>query len=297
MEQISETQHDETGSIKRAALIVGAISSFLTPFMGSSVNVALPSIAAEFSMSGILLSWVQTSYLLATAIFLVPIGKIADIYGRKKIFTYGSIIYTISAFLIGLAQSPEQIIIFRVIQGLGSSMIFSTGLAIVTSVFPPKERGKAIGIIIGAVYIGLAMGPSVGGVMTEHFGWRSIFFMNLPLGLIVIFSIFLKLKGEWAEAKGEKLDILGAVIYGISLAVLIYGLPKLNQSTGIYLVAGGFIGLVLFVIWEMKVKTPVFHINLFRKNITFALSNLAAFINYSSTFCRNNAFEFISPKC
>ena len=122
----------EQESIKKAALLVTVISSFLTPFMGSSVNIALPAIGKEFAVDAILLTWVQTAYLLSTAIFLVPIGKIADIYGRKRIFTYGSIIYTISAFLIGLAQSPIQIIVFRVIQGIGSSMIFGTSLAIIT---------------------------------------------------------------------------------------------------------------------------------------------------------------------
>ena len=122
----------EQESIKKAALLVTVISSFLTPFMGSSVNIALPAIGKEFAVDAILLTWVQTAYLLSTAIFLVPIGKIADIYGRKRIFTYGSIIYTISAFLIGLAQSPMQIIVFRVIQGIGSSMIFGTSLAIIT---------------------------------------------------------------------------------------------------------------------------------------------------------------------
>ena len=123
---------------KRAALLVVTLASFLTPFMGSSVNIALPSIGKEFLMDAVLLSWVATSYLLAAAMFLVPFGKIADIHGRKKIFLYGVVIYTISSFFSAISASAIMLISFRILQGIGSAMIFGTGVAILTSVFPVR---------------------------------------------------------------------------------------------------------------------------------------------------------------
>lgn len=269
---------------KRAALLVATLGSFLTPFMGSSVNIALPSIGNELAMDAISLGWVATAYLLATAMFLVPFGRIADIYGRKRIFTYGILTYTVASMLSAIAPSAAVLIASRVLQGIGGAMIFSTGVAILTSVFPAEERGKALGINVAAVYLGLSLGPFLGGLLTEHFGWRSIFVLNVPLGLIIIAFIFWKLKGEWAEAKGEKFDITGSVIYSLMLIAIMYGFTLLPEMSGVWLILIGAVGVVAFVKWEMKVESPVLNIGLFRNNRVFALSNLAALINYSATF-------------
>jgi len=269
---------------KRAALLVATLASFLTPFMGSSVNIALPSIGKEFLMDAVLLNWVATSYLLAAAMFLVPFGKIADIYGRKKIFLYGVLIYTISSFLSAISTSAITLISFRVLQGIGSAMIFGTGVAILTSVFPVGERGKVLGINAAAIYLGLSLGPFVGGVLTQHLSWRSIFLANVPLGLVIIIFAFCKLKGEWAEARGEKFDFIGSIVYGISLATIMYGFSLIPAMSGLWLVLGGIFVLLLFVGWETKAENPVLDINLFRNNTVFAFSNLAALINYSATF-------------
>jgi len=269
---------------KRAALLVATLASFLTPFMGSSVNIALPSIGKEFLMDAVLLNWVATSYLLAAAMFLVPFGKIADIYGRKKIFLYGVSIYTISSFLSAISTSAITLISFRVLQGIGSAMIFGTGVAILTSVFPVGERGKVLGINAAAIYLGLSLGPFLGGVLTQHFSWRSIFLANVPLGLVIVIFAFCKLKGEWAEARGEKFDFIGSIVYGISLATIMYGFSLIPAMSGLWLVLGGIFVLLLFVGWETKAENPVLDINLFRNNTVFAFSNLAALINYSATF-------------
>ena len=269
---------------KRAALLVATLGSFLTPFMGSSITIALPSIGSELAMDAISLGWVATAYLLAAAMFLVPFGRIADIYGRKRIFTYGILTYTVASILSAIAASAAMLIASRVLQGIGGAMIFSTGVAILTSVFPAEERGKALGINVAAVYLGLSLGPFLGGLLTEHFGWRSIFVLNVPLGLIIIAFIFWKLKGEWAEAKGEKFDITGSVIYSLMLIAIMYGFTLLPQMSGAWLILVGAVGVVAFVKWEMKVESPVLNIGLFRNNTAFALSNLAALINYSATF-------------
>ena len=265
------------------ALLVATLASFFTPFMASAINIALPSIGLEFGADAILLSWIPTAYLLAAAVFAVPFGRIADIHGMKKIFIYGIIIFTVATFLSGAAPSIISLIVFRVLQGIGSAMIFVTGLAIITSVYPPKERGKAIGINVASVYIGLSMGPVLGGILTQYLGWRSIFYVIIPLGLLVIALTALKVKGEWAECKGEKFDTSGSIIYGIALIMLMYGFSMLPGETGIILLILGIIGILAFVLFELRVKNPVFEVRLF-KNITFGFSSLAALINYSSTF-------------
>lgn len=265
------------------ALLVATLASFFTPFMASAINIALPSIGSEFATDAILLSWIPTAYLLASAVFAVPFGRIADIHGMKKTFTWGIIIFTVATFLSGAAPSVNLLIAFRVLQGIGSAMIFVTGLAIITSVYPPQERGKAIGINIASVYIGLSMGPVLGGILTQYLGWRSIFYVILPLGLLVIALTALKVKGEWAECKGEKFDTTGSVIYGIALIILMYGFSILPEEMGIILLILGIVGIIVFALFELRVKNPVFEVRLF-KNITFGFSSMAALINYSSTF-------------
>lgn len=265
------------------ALTVATIAAFFTPFMASAINIAIPSIGSQFSADVILLSWIPTAYLLAAAVFAVPFGRIADIYGMKKIFTLGIIIFTISSFLCAISPSIISLIAFRVLQGIGSAMIFVTGLAIITSVYPPKERGKAIGINIASVYIGLSLGPVLGGILTEYFGWRSLFIAVIPLGLLVLVLTTFKLKGEWAECKGESFDFSGSIIYSIALVILIYGFSILPSELGIILVILGVIGILAFALFELRIKNPVFEVRLF-KNITFGFSSLAALINYSATF-------------
>ncbi|MFL7790660.1 MAG: MFS transporter [Anaerolineae bacterium] len=268
---------------RSVALLVAALSSFLTPFMASAMNVALRDVGSEFSMSAVLLGWVGTAYLLAAAVFLVPIGKAADIAGRKKFFLWGVLIYTLASLLCAVAPTATSFIAFRVLQGIGSAFIYGTSVAILTSVFPPGERGRVLGITTAATYLGLSLGPVLGGFLTELWGWRSIFWMNVPLGLAILPPTFWKLKGEWAEAAGERLDWLGSTVYGVALAAAMLGFPLLPALPGIGLTLAGVVGLVLFIGWEARAASPVLNVGLFRNNAVFAFSNLAALINYSAT--------------
>jgi EmrB/QacA subfamily drug resistance transporter len=271
-------------SLEKSALIVTTLTSFMGPFTISSVNVALPTIQAEFSADAVLLSWVATSYLLAIAVFLVPFGKAADIYGRKKIFTWGLVLYTFSSFLAVFSFSMKMLIAMRIIQGFGSAMFVTTGMAILTSVFAPSKRGRAIGIYVSAVYIGLSVGPFAGGFLARYLGWRSIFAVVVPFGALCTFMAMKYLKGEWADAQGEKLDIRGSVLYGFSILVLVYGASLLPQKVALYLITVGLIGLVVFIRLEMSTRYPVLEVKLFRQNKLFTFSSLAALINYSATF-------------
>jgi MFS family permease len=224
---------------KISILIVTTLGSFLTIFMSSSINIALPSIGKEFSIDAILLSWIATSYLLTITIFLVPFGRMADMYGKKKIFMYGIFIYSISSFFSVFSFSAILLIILRILQGVGGAMIFSTMIAILTSAYPISERGKALGINIAATYLGLSLGPFLGGFLIQYFGWRSIFITNMFLGSIIIILTIWKIKEEWIEIKKEKFDFIGSMIYSLVIIAIIYGFSLLSTILGILLVLIG----------------------------------------------------------
>ncbi|MBP2639471.1 MAG: major facilitator superfamily 1 [Firmicutes bacterium] len=274
-----------TLSLENAVLLVVMTTSFLAPFMGSATNLAIPAIGAEFESSPLHLSWMVASYLLASAAFLLPVGRIADIIGRKKVLAAGLILFSFFAFLSGMAWSMSALIVLRTCHGAVSTMIFSTGIAILTSVYPPHKRGHAMGLTAAATYIGLSLGPVLGGFMTHQFGWRSVFFFTgLLAGCIAILAIW-RLKGEWADAKEEKFDIIGSLLYIVTIPTILYGLSSIsNNITAKLLLAIGLALLAFFVYYESKLRFPIFHVSLFRDNRVFAFSNLAAMINYCATF-------------
>ncbi|MCC6396148.1 MAG: MFS transporter [Bacteroidetes bacterium] len=252
--------------------------------MGSSLNVALPAIGTEFSLSAVLLSWIPTADLLASSMLLVPMGRLADIIGRRRVFLYGIALYTLSSGLCALAPSAGFLIAMRAVQGVSAALMFGISIAILTSVFPPQERGKALGINSAAVYVGLSLGPFIGGIMTSQWGWRSLFWANVPLGILMITLVLTRMRTEWTESRGARFDIPGSILYSISLVALMYGFSELPGIAGAVLVTGGVAGLALFIRFERRTASPVLDINLFLQNRVFALSNLSAFVNYSATF-------------
>ena len=270
-------------STRRAALIASLLSAFLIPFMGSALNIALPSIGREMSMSAVALSWVATAFLLAAAALQLPVGRLADIYGRKRVFTYGVAVFTVASLLTGLAPSAAFLLACRALQGIGGAMIFGTGVAILTSVFPLQERGRVLGMNVATVYLGLSLGPFLGGLLTQQLGWRSIFFVTVPLGLVTLAFVLWQLPGEWAEAHGEGFDLAGSVIYCLALSAALFGFSRLATPLGVWLVALGAVGVIGFLAWETRVASPIFDIRLFRRNRAFLFSNLAALINYAAT--------------
>ena len=274
---------EDTPTTRRVAVLVATCSSFLTPFMGSSLNIALPSIGREFSIGALVLGWISTAYLLSSAMFLVPFGKLADLRGRKRIFVWGLVVYGVGSLLSGLAPSVGTLIAARVVQGVGGAMIFGTGVAILTSVFPPQERGRVLGLNVAAVYVGLSVGPFLGGVLTQQWGWRSIFYLNVPLAAVIAALAAWKLQGEWRAGDGEGFDWAGSVLYGLGLVALIYGFSRLPSAPGAALTLAGILVLALFALWEGRARTPVLELSLFRRNPAFTFSNLAALINYSAT--------------
>lgn len=276
-------QHIPDKSLKKSVLLVSAFAAFLTPFLGSAINLALPSIGKDLNATALELGWIASGFILSSAMFLLPAGRLADIFGRKKIFTYGILLFTISTLLIVFSRNIESLIIFRVIQGIAGAMIFGTSLAILTSVFGPGERGRAMGINTTAVYTGLSSGPIIGGFLTQYFGWRSIFIFLFPVGLISLYLVVKKMKYEWAEAKGERFDWFGSSIYGVSLAFFMYGFSKLPSISGWIFLGSGITLGIFFLLFEKKITSPVFDIKLIMQNRVFALSGIAALIHYSAT--------------
>ena len=275
----------ESSKIYRKRILFNAcLASSLVPFMGSSINLALPQIAREFSMSAIVQSWTLTSYLLLTAILQVPFGRLADIWGKRTVFITGLSVFLVTTVCCGFASNSVFFIIFRALQGVGSAMVFCSNIAIISYVFPPKERGTAMGINAATVYISIAAGPSLGGFITQYIGWQYIFFFTAVVSAIALIGSLIVMKEKWIESKGEPFDLKGSIIYGLAITALIYGLTILPRLTGFLLLIGSAALLYFFVKQESKEKYPVFHISLLAENKTFRRASIAALINYASTF-------------
>lgn len=272
-------------SYEKIVLLIVISTSFVTPFMGSALNIAIPTIGREFSSGATLLSWIATSYILATASCLLPAGRFADLHGRRRIYTAGIFVFSVATLLCGLVNSIAWLIFMRVVQGIGASLIFSTGIAILAAVYPAERRGRALGYATASTYIGLSAGPVLGGLISFHLGWRLIFFISAGLALLIFFAALRFLKNEEGHAAGEQFDLIGCALYMSGLILSLYGFAFLLdglQPAG--LLTFGLLLLFAFVRVELKRTHPLLDVRLFSGNLTFAFSNLAAMINYSATF-------------
>lgn len=269
---------------KNILLFTVSFTLFFLSYMYSSVNIALPAIGRDFNANVIDLSWVTTAIYLTTAIFLIPFGRLADIIGLKKMYIIGMILYVITNSIAALSSSITMLIIMRIMQGICSSMVSGNTIALISATFPKGEKGKALGITSSAVYISLTCSPLISGFLTEHFGWRSIFLITIPAGLIVLFLISWKIKGEWWGSKGESLDLIGTAVFGVSVTALMYGFSRLPEIIGWILITIGILFMLGFLLWESRIENPLIKIDLFRRNRVFLLSNISALINYASTY-------------
>jgi len=269
----------------RIVLLIVIATSFMTPVMGSALNIAIPSIGREFSASATTLSWIATGYILATASCLLPAGRFADIQGRSIVYTAGILTFSLATLLCGLVSSIEWLIFMRVVQGIGASFIFSTGIAILASVYPPERRGRVLGYATASTYVGLSAGPVLGGLISFHLGWRLIFFLTAGLALVIFAIAWRFLQREVAAAAGEKFDLTGCLFYMSGLVLSLYGFAFLLEGLlPAALLLSGLMFLAGFVRLQLKREHPLLDVRLFSDNLTFAFSNLAAMINYSATF-------------
>lgn len=279
---IPPTKANETGN-KTLILIIICILTLVIAFMGSALNVALPVINHEFNADAIILSWIVAAYALAMTIFSVPFGRIADIVGIKKLFLIGNVIMILSSAAVIFANSAIFLIIIRLLLGMGGAIVTGTGLAMITASFPGKQRGRALGIYTAFVYAGLSIGPFFGGILTERLSWKAIFLVPIPVGLFALLVTLWKIKSEWAECKGEKFDYIGSLIYGLSLATIMYGFSLLPELLGGIVTVIGIAGVIGFLIYENSVTSPILNVIQFRNNRAFIFSSLAALISYTAT--------------
>lgn len=266
-------------------LAIVAASSFFGTFLISSVNIALPSIEKDFGLDAVTLSWVVTSFLLSTAMFLLPVGRWGDLSGIRRLYKLGMVIFTVSSLLSGFATSGYWLIVMRFLQGVGAAFSGTTGSAILVSAFLPQHRGRVLGMSVSGVYLGLAFGPFFGGFLTQYLGWRSIFFIASGFGLLITIIGFLFLgKDEIQQKVRTKLDFKGTFFYMLGLVSLAYGSARIPQLLGWSLMGAGSLFLIIFWMLENRSENPVLETRLFTHNRLFAFSNLAALINYSATF-------------
>ena len=239
-------------------LAVIMISSFFNPFMSAAVNIALPRISEDFSMNAVDLSWISMSFLLSSAVLLVPFGKLADILGRKRMLLAGNILFTVFTLACALSLSGKMLIAARLLQGAGSAMILSSGMALIISAFPAERRGRIIGLNTSATYVGLSAAPLLGGILTQQLGWHSLFYVNAAAGCLIIAGILYGVKAEWAEAKNDRFDWIGSVVYILAMTSLMYGFSQIPGQIGTILTIIGVAGLILFVLLELQVSCACF---------------------------------------
>jgi EmrB/QacA subfamily drug resistance transporter len=256
------------------------------------VIIALPSIANELHTSLITLVWIAIGYWVITASMLLTFGRLADMFGRVKLYNLGFALFTIGSGLCCVSQTGEQLIVFRIIQAFGAAFIFSNSSAILSDSFPESERGKALGINQISIVVGSVMGLVIGGALTSYFGWRSIFWINIPIGIFATVWAFSKLK-ELGTTKKEKIDWLGNLLFAGGLIVLLVGITfgsfhLLNINETILSILAGISLLILFYKNEKKVSFPMMDLTLFRLRL-FTSSNIAIFLNSLA----RGAFTFV----
>jgi EmrB/QacA subfamily drug resistance transporter len=272
-----------------------AFGLFMIMLDNTVVNVALPSIAADLQIGLSELEWIVTGYALTFASLMLTGGKLADLLGRRLIFIVGLAIFTLSSLVCGLAGSGELLIGARVVQGAGAALMNPATLSIIAATFPPRQRGTAIGIWAGTSAMALAIGPLVGGLLTEHISWSWIFFVNVPIGVIAIAASLLLIPESKDESAEQRLDLPGLLTSGIGLFALTYGLIEANtygwtssRILGAFAVAVGM--LVAFALLETRQRLPMLDLSLFR-NGTFAGANLAVLLVALAMF---GVFFFVS---
>ena len=264
-------------------LAVVTLSSFFVPFMSSATNVALPQIAEELGLSAPILPWVNTSFMLATAVLLLPLGRLVDLQGRRRLFVWGLACFAVVTGLVALAPSRGWLLGLRALQGAVGALPLAASMPLLVATIPPARRGRAIGINIAGVYTGLSLGPVIGGLLTQSLGWRSIFGLTAGLMLIVPIVAALRLPPDRAPEGAGRFDRVGSLLYGAAVCALMLGLARLPSGLGAALVAAGLAGFGAFGAWELRCASPLLDVRLMAGNRVFLFSNVAALVNYCAT--------------
>ncbi|MFA6035237.1 MAG: MFS transporter [Myxococcota bacterium] len=278
----------------RSILAVVTAGTFFFSVGISSIGLALPNICRDLAADVHLARWVMMALLMSSTTFLLIMGRMSDLFGHRRMYVAGNVVYSLAMLLSGLATDLPFLLVGRVLQGFGGAMVMAAGPAILSTLFPPSQRGRALGVMSTAVYAGLACGPPVGGFILTGFGWKWIFFSMVPVAAVVAVAGYTCIPSD-AKAGKQQLDIRGMVLLAVGLPLL---LLALNQG-GVWgwgspaiLVPGaaGVICLTAFVMGELGAKSPVVDLTLFRSRL-FTGSTLAALANYTALTC----VTFLAP--
>lgn len=267
-------------------LLATSASLFCTPLMVAGVNGILPEIGASFQASAMDSSLIGASYSLGLAVFQLACGSLGDMQGHRKVFMAGSVVFCVTSLLLGFLQNLHLFLGLRFIQGVGAAMLSASGMALVASAATPENRAPYLGLSAMAVYAGIACGPPIAGLIAGVVSWRWLFWLAAFLSFLVFLLMRASVSHEWHPAHGKKYDWQGCVLYGLSMASLTIGASVLNSSlsSGFMLFALFGVFLVLFYFRERKNAFPILNMSLLAENRVFALSSLAAFVNYASFF-------------
>ncbi len=265
-------------------LIAIGVGSIMTPLDASVANIVIPILKDYFHTSIPTLEWVITIYLLVVSGLLLTFGRLGDIRGHKSIYVWGFVLFVVGSALCGEAISVEMLIASRALQALGAAMLFANSPAILTENFPGSQRGQALGLQSAMTYLGLTIGPSLGGWLADRFSWRAVFFINLPIGLIAIALCLYFIPKDAARVRREPFDLPGALTFMTGLIAILFGLNQGNELgwvspiiLGLFLT--GIILIVLFISIELRHPNPMLDLSLFRRQL-FSAATIAAYLNY-----------------
>ncbi len=283
-DQQTREYYENNPAAQWLALLVVCAGTILTPIALASVYVAIPTIASDLHAHALLVSWVPTAFLLANVVGMLPAGHLADKYGRKRIYLCGHALFAVASIGACAAPSIELLLVWRVLQGLGAAMLFSCAQAIVMGVFMTGRRGTALGVMTSSIYFGVTLGPFLGGWLTEHYGWRSVFLFPAPFSILVILFIIYKLKGEWLNEQAKPIDWLGSLYIGIWASSLFLGVSLIPQLSALALLLGGMLFLVLFIRRQERIDYPLIRLKAMWGNKLFSRSALAAMLMYGGIY-------------
>jgi EmrB/QacA subfamily drug resistance transporter len=262
------------------------LSMFMIMLDSTVVNVALPSIQEDLGTSVDQLEWVVNGYTLSFAALLVTGGRLGDIFGRRRIFMIGVVVFAGSSATAGLAQSPDMLVVSRIAEGVGGALMMPATLSIITDAFPVEERGKAIGTWAGISGLALSFGPLMGGFLTEYVSWRAIFYINLPIAILALIASFVAVRESRDEKAERTVDYLGVVLLTVALTAFVLALIEGNEwgwgsAKTIGLLAGGAVATALFLMVESRVKAPVVEFDFFRSRNFIGANTVALIISFA----------------
>lgn len=270
---------------QKATLFVSVITSLLTTFTGSAILLSIPDISAEFSVSAVSIGWLVTIYTLVVSAFAVPFGRIADLTSRKKVLVVGLIVFTVGAVAAVFSNGIAFVLVARGLQAFGAAMIFATNQAILLAEFDEGERGRVLGYSTAATYIGLSVGPVVGGIINNHFGWRAIFIVAALIALVSLALAAKKLPKRNSVLAKEHLDVAGLVLYSVTIIFVVYSLSEFASNTfNLLLFPVGLLIGALFLARETSTDSPLVDVNMFLSSREYTISNIVALLNYAATF-------------